>query len=80
MPFCLTNVPIVSWHVVNVIFRDFLDLLITVYLDTFLIFSKTQEEHIVDVHQVLQQLQEYGIYAKLKKCNFDHNQVKSMDA
>ena len=60
----------------NDIFRDFLDIFTIIYLDDILIFSKTQEEHDEHVHQVLQRLQEYGLYAKLEKCSFDLNQVE----
>ena len=46
------------------------------YLDDILIYSKTQEQHDIHVHQDLQQLQEYGVYANLEKCSFDQCQVE----
>ena len=76
MPFGLTNAPAVFQHMANDIFRDFLDIFTIIYLDDILIFSKTQEEHDEHVRQVLQRLQEYGLYAKLEKCSFDRNQVE----
>jgi hypothetical protein len=76
MPFGLTNAPAVFQHMANDIFRDFLDIFTIVYLDDILIYSKTQEEHDNHVRQVLQRLQEYGLYAKLEKCSFDRNQVE----
>ena len=76
MPFGLTNAPAVFQHMANDIFRDFLDTFTIVYLDDILIYSKTQEEHDIHVRQVLQRLREYGLYAKLEKCSFDHNHVE----
>ena len=76
MPFGLTNAPVVFQHMANDIFRDFLDTFTIVYLDDILIYSKTQEEHDIHVRQVLQRLWEYGLYAKVEKCSFDHNHVE----
>ena len=76
MPFGLTNAPAVFQHMANDIFRDFLDIFLIIYLDDLLIYSKTQEEHNAHVRQVLQRLREYGLYAKLEKCNFDCKQVE----
>ena len=76
MPFGLTNAPAVFQHMANDIFRDFLDIFIIVYLDDILIYSRTQEEHDMHVRQALQRLREYGLYAKLEKCNFDQRQVE----
>ena len=79
MSFGLTNAPVVFHHMANDIFRDFLDIFLIIYLDDFLIYSKTQEEHNAHVRQVLQRLREYGLYAKLEKCNFDCKQVEFLD-
>ena len=73
MSFGLMNAPAVFQHMANGIFRDFLDIFTIVYLDDSLIYSKTQEEHDMHVHQVLLRLQEYGLYAKLEKCTFDED-------
>jgi hypothetical protein len=54
MPFGLTNAPTVFEHMVNDIFRDFLDVFTILYLDDILIYSKTQEKHDMHVRQVLQ--------------------------
>ena len=63
-------------HMTNDIFRDFLDSFTIVYLDDILIYLKIHEEHDIHVHQVLQRLREYGVYAKLEKCSFDQNHVE----
>ena len=76
MPFGLSNAPVVFQHMVNDIFRDFLDIFIIAYMDDSLVYSKTQEEHDIHVRQALQRLHGYGLYAKLEKCSFDQRQVE----
>ena len=76
MPFGLTNAPTVFQHMANDIFYDFLDIFIIVYLDDILIYSKTQGEHDMHVHQVREWLRDYGKYAKAEKCAFDQNHVE----
>jgi transposase InsO family protein len=76
MPFGLTNAPAVFQHMANDVFRDFLDLFVIIYLDDILVYSKTLEEHQQHVRQVLQRLREYGLYAKLEKCQFHQEQVE----
>jgi hypothetical protein len=43
---------------------------VVVYLDDILIYSRTEEEHLAHLKQVLQILRENQFYAKLKKCTF----------
>jgi hypothetical protein len=45
MPFGLTNAPEVFQHLMNDIFREYMDEFVVVYLDDILIFSKDQETH-----------------------------------
>ena len=71
MPFGLTNAPAVFQHMANNDFRDFLDRFVIIYLDDILIYSRTLEEHERHVRQVLEHLQQFGLYAKLEKCTFN---------
>jgi hypothetical protein len=43
MPFGLTNVPVVFQHMMNDIFREYLDPFVVIYLDDILIYSKNEE-------------------------------------
>ncbi|CAJ0837947.1 13555_t:CDS:2, partial [Entrophospora sp. SA101] len=57
----------------NDIFREQLDQFVIVYLDDILIYSKTKEEHLQHLHQVLKILRQHKLYAKLSKCEFLQN-------
>jgi hypothetical protein len=46
-----------------------------VYLDDILIYSKNPDEHTDHVRQVLEQLQQYGLFVKLSKCSFHTDTV-----
>jgi hypothetical protein len=53
MPIGPTNAPAVFQHFINDIFHDLLDIYVIVYLDDILIFSKSREEHVGHVKEVL---------------------------
>ncbi len=53
MPFGLTNTPAVFQHLMNDIFREYMDEFVVVYLDDILIFSKNPEDHDKHVRLVL---------------------------
>ena len=76
MPFGLSNAPGTFQAHVNKAFADMLDLFVLIYLDDFLIFSKTEEEHIEHVSKVLQRVIDSKLACNLKKCKFH---VKSVE-
>lgn len=45
MPFRLTNAPIVFMNLMNRIFRSYLDQFVIIFIDEFLMYYKTKEEH-----------------------------------
>jgi hypothetical protein len=75
MPFGLTNAPAVFQHLMNDIFREYMDEFVVVYLDDILIFSKDQETHNKHVRLVLATLRVHGLYAKMEKCEFNKSSV-----
>lgn len=75
MPFGLCNVPTTFQHFVNYIFRDFLDLFVFVYLDDILRFSASLELHRTHVKQVILRLRQNGLYAKVEKCEDEHQTI-----
>ena len=70
MPFGLTNAPAAFQHFMNDIFADLLDVCTVIYLDDILIYSDSMSNHIVHVWEALQCLQDNGLYASTKKCEF----------
>jgi len=46
-----------------------------VYLDDILIYSRTEEEHVIHVQQVLGRLRRFKLYAKMSKCEFYKDRV-----
>jgi hypothetical protein len=53
MPFGLTNVPAVFQHMMNDVFREFLDDFVVIYIDGILIYSKNKEDQEKHVRMVL---------------------------
>ena len=74
LSFGLTNAPSTFQAVMNEKFGH-LHTFCVVYLDDILIFSKTPEEHLKHLDTVLQILEREGLYAKLKKCDFNKSEL-----
>jgi hypothetical protein len=75
MPFGLTNVPAVFQALVNVVLRNMLNRFVFVYLDDILVFSRSAQEHMLHVRQVLQHLLENHLFVKEEKCEFHHSTI-----
>ncbi|GBG88708.1 hypothetical protein CBR_g48237 [Chara braunii] len=75
MPFGLTNAPTTFQRAMNDIFRDILEQYVLVYLDDILVYSRTLEEHLRHLRDVLDRLRRHGFYAKLSKCRFAQHKV-----
>ena len=76
MPFGLINAPTIFQHLMNDVFREFLDHFVVVYLDDILVFSKNEKDHEKHVWLVLKKLRFTGLNAKLEKCVFHQPQVE----
>jgi hypothetical protein len=70
MPFGLTNAPATFQSCMNQTFNKHLCKYVLVFFDDILIYSKTWEEHLQHVDEVLRILVEQSFYAKLSKCEF----------
>ena len=70
MSFGLTNAPAFFMHLMNMVFMDYLDVFMVIFIDDILIFSKSEAEHEVHLKLVLQRLREHQLYAKFSKCEF----------
>lgn len=77
MPFGLKNAPSVFQRYINKIFRDFIDEgRIKIYLDDLLLGTKTIEEHLELLAQILQRLSEYGLKLQMNKCKFACDEIE----
>ena len=70
MSFGLTNAPAYFMYLTNMVFMEFLDKFVVVFIDDILVLSKTEEEHAKHLRLVLQKLREHKLYAKQSKCEF----------
>ena len=76
MPFGLSNTPATFQGYVNKILAEKLDILVIVYLDDILIYTKDPgQAHIEAVCWVLDQLPKHSLFANLKKCWFHQDEV-----
>ncbi|MGH8486283.1 MAG: reverse transcriptase family protein, partial [Pseudomonas sp.] len=75
LPFGLTNAPATFMHLMQSIFRPWLDQFVIVFLDDILIYSKTLDEHREHIRQVLDVLRRNQLYGKLSKCEFFRSKI-----
>ncbi|XP_062075997.1 uncharacterized protein LOC133780140 [Humulus lupulus] len=68
MSFGLTNAPAAFMDLMNMVFKEYLDPFIIVFIDDILVYSKTEEEHEEHLHLTFQRLRKHQLYAKYKKC------------
>uniref|UniRef100_A0A4W5JI67 ribonuclease H n=1 Tax=Hucho hucho TaxID=62062 RepID=A0A4W5JI67_9TELE len=72
MPFGRTNTPAVFQALVNDVLRNTLNRFIFIYLDDILVFSRSAQEHMHHVPQVLQHLLENQLFVKAEKSPYRH--------
>jgi hypothetical protein len=68
MLFRLTNAPATCQALVNNVLRAHLDITVVAYLNNILVYSKTLEEHITHVREVLVCLRAANLQLKPEKC------------
>jgi len=76
LPFGLTNAPATFMTLMNNVFREYLDKFVVIYLDDILVYSKTKDEHVQHLRNVLSKLREHKLYAKIVKCEIMKNIVE----
>ena len=52
------------------VFHEYLDSFVIIFIDDILIYSKTREKHEHHLRMTLKVLREHQLYAKLSKCEF----------
>jgi hypothetical protein len=77
MYFGLTNSPATFQSLMNSIFADLITKSkVVVYMDDILIFSSDLEHHHEIVHKVLSRLQQYNLYLRPEKCEFEMQEIE----
>jgi transposase InsO family protein len=76
MPFGLTNAPATCQALVNNVLRAHLDITVVAYLDDILVYSKTLEEHVTHVREVLACLGAANLRLKPEKCEWHKEEVE----
>ena len=75
MPYGLCNAPATFQHLMQNCLGE-LNLMYTlIYLDDVIVYSKTEEEHLVHLHAVLERFMEHGLKLKPSKCNFFRTEI-----
>lgn len=76
LPFGLSNAPATFQAYINQALVGLVDVTCVVYLDDILVYSENPAEHTTVVRQILERLQQAGLFANLKKCVFDTDTVE----
>ena len=75
MPYGLCNAPETFQHLMQNCLGE-LNLTYTlIYLDDVIVYSKTEEEHLVRLCAILERFMEHGLKLKPSKCNFFHMEI-----
>ena len=75
MPFGLTNAPATFQAYINNVLRKYLDVFVVVYLDDILVYSKTYEDHVKHVKQILTAMKDANLRIKPEKTEFHKHEV-----
>lgn len=60
----------------NEVFRPFLHKFVLVFFDDILVYSHSEQEHVGQLRQVLDVIQQQKLFVNRKKCNFGCKQVE----
>jgi hypothetical protein len=67
-PFGLSNSPATFMSLMNKIFYDLMGVCVIYYVDDILIYSRTYEQHLIDMEAVMERLKMHSLNVKLSKC------------
>jgi hypothetical protein len=75
MPFELTNAPATFHSFMNHIFMDYLRKSVLVFFEDILIYSRSWQEHMRHLDEVLSIMEAQSLYSKESKCEFDMTEL-----
>lgn len=70
MSFGLTNAPTFFMDLMNMVFKEYLNMLVVMFVDGILVYSQNEEEHADNLRIVLQVLKYHQLFAKFSKYEF----------
>eukprot|EP01018_Ginkgo_biloba_P014349 Gb_07058 [translate_table: standard] len=76
MLFGLTGAPSTFMRLMNTILKSLIGKCVVIYLDDILVFSRSQEEHVHHLRQVLEILRQAKLYVNLDKCSFCQKEMR----
>ena len=75
MPYGLCNTPATFQRLMQNCLGELNLTYALIYLDDVIVYSKTEEEHLVRLRTIVEQFMEHGLKFKLSKCNFFHTKI-----
>ena len=75
MPYRLCNAPAMFQHLMQNCLGELNLTYALIYLDDVIVYSKTEEEHLVRLCAILERFMEHGLKLKPSKCNFFHTEI-----
>ena len=75
MPYGLCNAPAMFQHLMQNCLGELNLTYALIYLDDMIVYSKTEEEHLIRLHAVLERFMENSLKLKPSKCNFFHTEI-----
>jgi transposase InsO family protein len=76
LPMGLCNAPATFMHLMNSVLRKQLDKFVLAFLDDIFIYSKTRDEHLLHIEEVLKELDAQKLYLKPSKCEWMKPEVE----
>ena len=75
MPYGLCNAPTMFQCLMQNCLGELNLMYAQIYLDDVIVYSKTEEEHLVCLRAILERFMEHGLKLKLSKCNFFRTEI-----
>ena len=75
MPYGLCNAPAMFQHLMQNCLGELNLTYALIYLDDMIVYSKTEEEHLVHLGAMLERFMEHGLKLKPSKCNFFRTEI-----
>lgn len=76
IPFGLSNSPSTFQSVMNQLFQSYLRKFVIVFFDDILVYSRSGKEHCFHLQNVLESIQEQGVFPKKSKCQFFQDTIE----